>query len=221
METSPKAIGILGGTFDPIHLGHLRLALELYETLDLDSVHLVPCYQPVHRKQPAASPDERLAMVKAAIASEPALVANDIEIRRQGPSYMIETLEAIKKTHPSHPLCLLLGIDAFLGFTSWHRYEAILEYAHLVIAHRPQYHLPTTGLIADLLKSRLETDTHSLHTRASGVILLRPITPLEISASDIRKQIAMGRSPRYLLPDAVYDFIKKQQVYQLVSRTSP
>lgn len=218
MQPSQKAIGILGGTFDPIHLGHLRLALELHETLNLAKVHIIPCYQPVHRKQPVASPDERLAMVKAAVQNEPAFFADDIEIRREGPSYMIDTLKNLRATYPNTPFCLLLGIDAFLGFTSWHRYEEILANAHLVIAHRPQYHLPETGVIADLFKAHLETDTHALHTRLSGVILLRPITPLEISASDIRKQIAMGRNPRYLLPDAVYDYLKQQHIYQLASR---
>jgi nicotinate-nucleotide adenylyltransferase len=210
-----KPIGILGGTFDPIHLGHLRLAIELHDTLDLAKVHIVPCYQPVHRKEPVASPAERLAMVQVAVQNEPALLADATEIERQGPSYMIDTLLALREKHPNTPLCLLLGIDAFLGFTSWHRYQAILENAHLVVAHRPQYHLPTTGIIADLLQARLETDSQAIHERLSGVIILRPITPLEISASSIRKQIAMGRNPRYLLPDAVYEHIKQQRIYQL------
>lgn len=218
MQPNQQPIGILGGTFDPIHLGHLRLAIELHDTLNLAKVHIVPCYQPVHRKEPVASPIERFAMVQAAVENEPALVADDTEIKRQGPSYMIDTLLTLKQANPHAPLCLLLGIDAFLGFTSWHRYQDILENAHLIVAHRPQYHLPTTGNIADLLQARLESDSQAIHSRSSGVIIFRPITPLEISASDIRKQIAMGRNPRYLLPDAVYEHIKQQRIYQLASR---
>lgn len=210
-----KPIGILGGTFDPIHSGHLRLAIELHDTLDLAKVHIVPCYQPVHRKEPVASPAERLAMVQVAVQDEPTLVADASEIERQGPSYMIDTLLTLREKHPNTPLCLLLGIDAFLGFTSWHRYQDILENTHLIVAHRPQYHLPTTGIIADLLQARLETESHVIHERLAGAIIFRPITPLEISASSIRKQIAMGRNPRYLLPDAVYEHIKQQRIYQL------
>ena len=215
MQPNEKPIGILGGTFDPIHLGHLRLAVELHDTLDLAKVHIVPCYQPVHRKEPEASPAERLAMVQVAVQNEPALVADATEIERQGPSYMIDTLLALRAKHPNTPLCLLLGIDAFLGFTSWHRYQDILENAHLVVAHRPQYHLPSTGIIADLLQARLETDSQAIHDRQAGVIIFRPITPLEISASSIRKQIAMGRNPRYLLPDQVYDYIKQNGTYSI------
>lgn len=215
MYQSGKAIGILGGTFDPIHLGHMRLALELYEALNLASVHITPCYQPVHRKLPIASPEQRLAMIECAVADEPALVTDAREINRKGPSYMIDTLLDFRAEMPSTPLCLLLGIDAFLGFTSWHRWNDILNQAHIIVAHRPQYQLPSTGIIADLLKERLQHDISYIHENHSGGILLRPITALEISASDIRKQIAMGRNPRYLLPDGVYDYIKRHGTYSL------
>src|SRR5687768_13270840 len=121
-----KAIGILGGTFDPIHLGHLRMAIELYESLNLARVHLIPCYTPVHRAQTVASAEERLAMVKAAIANEPVLYADDREIKSKKPSYTIDTLLSLKEEFPDTPLCLFVGIDAFLGFLSWHRWEEIL-----------------------------------------------------------------------------------------------
>lgn len=215
MHQTHKAIGILGGTFDPIHLGHLRMALELYEALSLANVQLIPCYEPVHRKKPVASPEQRLAMVRCAVANEPALIVNDCEIRRQSPSYMIDTLLSLKDTHPDTPLCLLLGIDAFLGFASWHRWEAILENAHLVVAHRPQYQPPKEGVIADLLKQRLQQEIAYIHENSAGGILVRPITALEISASDIRKQIAMGRNPRYLLPENVYDYICQHGTYSI------
>ncbi len=208
-------IGLLGGTFDPIHFGHLRTALELRQALDLVEVRLVPCYQPVHRKLPVASPEHRLAMVRCAIDDEPALKLEECEIVRQGPSYMIETLEELKSKIPATPLCLIMGIDALLNFTSWHRWQSILELAHLVIAHRPQYQLPKTGLIADLLKQRLTSHPLALHQTEAGSILLHPVTPLEISATDIRRQIASGRNPRYLLPDAVYHYILQQGVYSI------
>ncbi|EKD55255.1 MAG: nicotinic acid mononucleotide adenylyltransferase [uncultured bacterium] len=210
-----QAIGILGGTFDPIHFGHLRTALELSQALELTEVRLVPCYQPVHRKLPAASPEHRLAMVRAAIQDETALTVDDCEIQRKGPSYTIDTLEILHQQFPNTPLCLIMGIDALLGFPSWHRWEDILTLAHLVIAHRPQYQLPQTGVVAQLLKARLKHSVSSLHECIAGNILLHPVTSLDISATDIRRQIAAGRNPRYLLPDLVYEYIKKHGVYSI------
>lgn len=215
MQKTHKAIGILGGTFDPIHFGHLRMALELHDTLALAKVHIIPCYQPVHRKLPEASPKQRLAMVECAVFGEPALYADPREIQRKNPSYTIDTLLELRQELPDTPLCLLVGIDAFLGFPSWNRYKEILAYAHLIVAHRPNYHLPTSGIVADLVKERLQQEITYIHEHLAGGILLRPITALEISASDIRKQIAMGRNPRYLLPDSVYDYIKQHNTYSL------
>lgn len=210
-----QPIGILGGTFDPIHFGHLRTAIELFQALDLAEVRLIPCYQPVHRKLPIATPDQRLTMVNLAIDSEQSLRADDYEVKRQGPSYTIDTLKYINQTLPDTPLCLIMGIDALLGFPSWHRWEEILQLAHLVVAHRPQYHLPQTGIVADLLKKRLKHSPIALHEFLSGNILLHPVTALDISATDIRKQIAMGRNPRFLLPDNVYKYIQEHGVYSI------
>ncbi len=215
MHQTHKAIGLLGGTFDPIHLGHLRMALELYQVLDLASVHIVPCRQPMHRKQPVATPEQRFAMVKCAIAAEPALFANDIEIQRKGPTYTIDTLLEMRKSFPGIPLCLMMGIDAFLGLASWHRWLDLLTYAHIIVAHRPHYQIPLDGSTAELLKTHLKEEASFIHENLAGGILLRPITALEISATDIRKQIAMGRNPRYLLPDSVYDYIKQQGIYSV------
>jgi nicotinate-nucleotide adenylyltransferase len=215
MHPSQRAIGILGGTFDPIHFGHLRTALELNQTLELAEVRFVPCFQPVHRKLPVASPQHRLAMVRCAIEGEPVLKVDDCEIQRKGPSYTIDTLESFRKASPKTPLCLIMGIDALLGFPSWHRWQEILTLAHLVVVHRPQYQLPKTGIVADLLKERLQTNPLAVHESLAGAIVLHPVTPLEISATDIRKQIAMGRSPRYLMPDAVYHYIEQNGVYSL------
>jgi nicotinate-nucleotide adenylyltransferase len=210
-----QPIGILGGTFDPVHFGHLRMALELHQALDLAEVRLVPCYQPVHRKMPVATPEQRLKMVREAIAKESALTVDACEIERQGPSYTIDTLKAINNSIPNTPLCLIMGIDALLSFSSWHQWEKILDLAHLVVAHRPQYQLPQTGIVADLLKERLRHNAIDLHNSLAGNILLHPVTQLEISATDIRKQIASGRNPRFLLPDSVYNYIKEHGTYSI------
>ncbi len=215
MHPKQRAIGILGGTFDPIHFGHLRTALELYQALDLAEIRLVPCSQPVHRKRPIASPEQRLAMLKCAIANEPALTVDDSEIRRQGPSYTIDTLENLRLAYSNIPFCLIIGIDALLGFPSWHRWQAILELAHLIVVHRPCYQLPSTGVVADLLKERLTHTVAHLHEKPAGSIVLHPVTALDISATDIRKMIAADKNPRYLLPDTVYDYIQQHGVYSI------
>lgn len=215
MHQSKRAVGILGGTFDPIHFGHLRLALELYQAFNLEHIRLIPCHQPVHRKSPTASPEDRLAMAKRAVASETALKIEECEIKRKGPSYTIDTLLELRKKAPQVPFCILIGIDAFLGFPSWHRWQEILDNAHLIVAHRPNYHLPATGVIAKLIRDRLVEETEVVHQKLQGCILLHPITSLEISATDIRKQIAMGKNPRYLLPDNVYEYIKKRGTYSV------
>lgn len=215
MSQLHKPIGILGGTFDPIHFGHLRTALELYQSLDLHEVRLIPCYQPVHRKLPVASPEQRLAMVRCAISGEPALKVDQCEIQRKGPSYTVNTLEILHKKLSHTPLCLIIGIDALLGFASWHRWEEIIKLAHLIIVHRPHYHLPRTGVIADLLKHRLKQTAAALHESLAGNIILHPVTSLEISATDIRKQFVMGKNPRYLLPDSVYSYIHEHGVYSV------
>ena len=208
-----KPIGILGGTFDPVHFGHLRTALELYQALDLAEVRFVPCFQPVHRKLPVASPSQRLAMVQKAINEEPALKVDTCEIKREGASYTIDTLKYLHAHHKQTPLCVIMGIDALLGFPSWHKWEDILKLAHLVVAHRPHYQLPHEGVVAELLKKRLTSNPVDLHNSMAGSILLHPVTALEISATDIRKQISIGRNPRYLLPDSVLNYITLHGTY--------
>lgn len=215
MSSLQQPIGLLGGTFDPIHFGHLRTALELHQTLDLAEVRLIPCYQPVHRKMPVASPEQRLEMVRIAVESETALRADSREIDRKGPSFTIDTVKSLSQEFPQSPLCIIMGIDALLSFSSWHRWEEILSLAHLVVAHRPQYQLPQTGIVADLLKERLKHHASDLHHTKAGCILLHPVTPLEISSTDIRKQFAQDGNPRYLLPASVYNYIKEHGTYSV------
>lgn len=203
-------IGILGGTFDPIHHGHLRTALEVAEHFGITDMRLIPGKVPPHRPQPHASPQHRLAMLQVAIASEPCLQADDRELRRDGYSYSFDTLESIRaEVNDEHPILFTLGFDAFQHFQTWHRWEKILQLAHLVVVHRPGYSLPAEGWYTPLL-SRHPDD---LPNAAAGSIYPLAVTALDISATDLRTRLKTGKNPRYLLPDAVLDYIQRHQLY--------
>lgn len=207
------AIGILGGTFDPVHCGHLRLALEILEHLELSSVRLIPVGTPPHRVQPRASADLRRAMLEAATSGVDELCVDDRELRRSGPSYTVDTLASLRADFHSEALCLLVGMDAFAGFASWHRWRDILPLAHIVVARRPGAAIPADGPVAELLALYRTDKPQRVRRSPAGHIYVQEIPALEISSSHIRRLIAEGNSPRYLLPDAVHDIIMEERIY--------
>jgi nicotinate-nucleotide adenylyltransferase len=209
-----KPVGILGGTFDPIHHGHLRLALELYEALDLKQVRLIPLATPPHRLAPIAPARLRLAMLEAAIGNEPALLADDRELRRQGRSYTVDTLSDLRRELADIPVCLLLGMDAFAALHTWHRWQQLIGLTHIVVASRSEAYLPVTGAVMDLFERHKTTDLQDLQRMPAGRIVLQPIPVLDISASRIRALIARGRNPHYLLPEPVIALINQHNLYR-------
>lgn len=219
MTDARKApLGILGGTFDPIHHAHLRLADEARERLLLAAVTLIPAGHPPHRHPPQASGAHRLAMVEQAIVGNAGLQVDAAEIEADGPSYTVLTLERLRAQHgPDRPLVLLLGADAFLGLTTWHRWQDLFSLAHLAVATRPSHVLepdhmtPPLALEYASRQTRLATD---LATAPAGRIIPFGITPLDISATAIRAALGTGRSARYLLPDSVLDYISRHRLYQ-------
>lgn len=214
-------IGILGGAFDPIHFGHLRMAQELADALGLTEVRFIPTASPPHRPQSHTPAADRFAMVELAIAGNPLFRSDHCEIRRhaeeQTPSYTIDTLLSLEQASGGkNSFCLLLGGDAFLGLPSWHRWGELLEHCHIVVAHRPHSalqpeHLPQP--LKDLWDTSGTLRVQDLHGRPSGCLMLQPITALDISATRIRQDMKRGKSPRYLLPDAVLDYIQAQKLY--------
>jgi len=201
------AIGIFGGTFDPIHFGHLRTAFELLQSLRLEELRFVPAGDPPHRDAPLADASSRLAMVRAATADQPGFVVDDREVARSGPSFTVTTLSELRAEFPDRPLCLIVGMDAFLGLPQWHRWREVLDLAHVVVAHRPGWRAPDAGPLGDLLAARGTTQVDDLHAAAAGRILIQQVTQLEISSTDLRDIIVSNRDPRYLMPDAVRDII--------------
>lgn len=211
---SNQVIGVLGGTFDPIHHGHLRLAVELYERLHLAKIHLIPTAHPPHRYQPLASSRLRLEMVKAAITGVEGLIADDCELHRKGLSYTIDTLSILREKYSHHSLCLILGMDAFIGLPQWHQWERLITLAHLLVVRRPGILLPEIHQMHDfLLAHQLHTHDNLLH-QAAGGIWIEEIPMLNISATQIRNLIATGRNPCYLLPTAVLEIIHSHQLYR-------
>lgn len=208
-------ICLLGGTFDPVHHGHLRSALEVRQALGIDSVRLLPCRTPPHRPAPQASADVRLAMLEAVVADEPALQVDTRELQREGPSYMVDTLRSLRAEHQAEPICLAIGMDAFRGLESWHEWRAVQSLCHLVVMHRPGSRWPRAAALDELLARARVRDAARLRAAQGGLIMGVAVTQLAISSTRIRESIGKGLSVRYLLPDVVIQRIRQENLYAI------
>jgi nicotinate-nucleotide adenylyltransferase len=208
-----EPIGVFGGTFDPIHNGHLRTAFELWQSLRLAQVRFLPTGSPAHREAPLASGELRLEMVRLAVTGQPGFTVDDREIRRGGVSYTVDTLTEMRSQFPDRSLCLLLGMDAFLGMPTWHRWREIFALAHVVVAHRPGWKAPITGPLGEEMVDRGTGSVRELHNLTAGRIHVHAVTQLEIASTDLRSLIVTGRDLRYLVPEAVRDLIAHTGCY--------
>ena len=208
-----SSMGIFGGTFDPIHYGHLRTAFEMLQALRFDEVRFMPCGSPPHRGAPIADAELRLQMVKVATEGQHGFVVDDRELKREGPSYSVDTLTALRGEFPLQPLALIIGMDAFLGLPKWYQWREILQLAHIVVAHRPGWRAPDMGPLGELLADRGTHRIGDMHQAKAGHIYIHDVTQLEIASSDIRELVAAGRDPRFLLPDSVCDVIGQSGCY--------
>jgi nicotinate-nucleotide adenylyltransferase len=211
-----QPIGVFGGTFDPIHFGHLRLAEEMAELLGLGQVVFIPAGQPPHRGAPRTSATHRLEMVRRAIAGNPRFAVDAREVQRPAPSYTVDTLTALRAELGSEqPLWLLLGADAFLGLLGWHEWRQLFGLANIAVAARPGAQLLQSGSMPDELKHEVSQRQQAAGSASgpAGSVLLQQMTPLDISATVIRDTLARRGSARYLLPDAVLDYIHEHQLY--------
>ena len=206
-------MGVFGGTFDPIHYGHLRTAFEMLQALRFAEVRFMPCGNPPHRGAPLAAADLRLHMVRAATESQQGFVVDDRELQRDGPSYSVDTLTALRSEYPQQPIGLIIGMDAFLSLPKWYQWREILDLAHIVVAHRPGWRAPDMGPLGDLLAERGTHRIGDLHQQNAGHIFVHDVTQLEISSSEIRELVSMGRDPRFLIPDAVRDVMAASGCY--------
>jgi nicotinate-nucleotide adenylyltransferase len=211
-------IGILGGTFDPIHFGHIKPALDLLALLPLDEIRFIPCRIPPHRSQPQASAQHRWRMVEMVVNQQAGFVADSRELRREGTSYTIDTLEDLRRDlGTSDSFCLILGNDAFCGFTQWCRWQEILTLAHILVTKRPGVSLPTQGDVAQLLqRARLRRPEELTHS-SSGGILPCAVSQVNISSTEIRACIRAGKQPRFLIPGPVWAYIRREGLYGVPS----
>jgi nicotinate-nucleotide adenylyltransferase len=211
------SIGIFGGTFDPIHFGHLRMAEELRVQLGLEQVRILPSAQPPHRNGTHTSAQDRATMAELAIAGNPAFVLDRRELERNGPSYTVDTLHSLREEcGATTPLILFIGSDAFFGLTAWHRWQELPELAHIAVAFRPGIALQEDILPSELrsLWQRHQTERLAdLHEAPAGKMIWQSITALDIASSKIRDAYARNFSTRYLMPETVRDYIASHHLY--------
>lgn len=205
-------IGLLGGTFNPIHIGHLRSAIEVVELLNLDELRLIPNALPPHREQPNVRAEDRLAMVEQAVLNTPVLTVDDIELRSDKPSYTFDTLCNIRQQLTDNDtLFFILGWDAFCMLPTWYRWQELLTYCHILVLQRPHVSAKIHPELSHFLTDKLVDYRHI--TERVGKIAYLQQTPLDISSTKIRTLLAEGRSAQFLLPETVLNYINKHKLY--------
>jgi nicotinate-nucleotide adenylyltransferase len=207
-------IGLLGGTFDPVHHGHLRIAIECCEVLGLSELRFIPCRQSPLRDMPHADADQRIAMLETALAGEPRFRLDRRELDRPAPSYTVDTLTELRAAVGATPLCLIVGMDAFLGLAAWHRWREVTRLAHLVVARRPGHAPEPQGELAEFAAQARCDSLVALRGKSGGSLFFLDTSRLDISATDLRARIAAGRSIRYLVPDSVAAIIHQHCLYR-------
>jgi nicotinate-nucleotide adenylyltransferase len=213
-SSSRAVVGVFGGTFNPVHYGHLRSALELVQRLALAQLSLMPSAEPPHREKPLCSAEHRAAMVELAVAGEPRLACDSRELQRSGKSYTIDSLiELRSELGAEHSLCMVIGCDALLSIDQWHRWQELLDWAHIVIIARPGWDLPSMGALSRWLQRHSLENTSGLRQQPAGGILVEELRPLAISSTEIRDLLAAGQSARYLLPQTVLEYIETHALY--------
>lgn len=208
-------IGIYGGTFDPVHFGHLRPAVDVFSFLSLSKIHFIPCGQPPHRAPSLATAQQRMEMLELALQRHPEFVVDDRELRRAGTSYMVDTIRSLMEDFPQEKLCLIVGMDAFLAFHTWHEWQEITRLVNLIVTHRPSFDpesIAESGL-SDYLTEKRTDDMSVFHESDKTSCLFCPVTQLDISSTRIRELVSKGDSIDYLLPALVADYILENELY--------
>tara|TARA_B110000046_G_C13021191_1_gene411313 strand:+ start:1263 stop:1895 length:633 start_codon:yes stop_codon:yes gene_type:complete len=209
------SIALFGGTFNPVHFGHLRIATELAELLQVDSIRMMPCAFPPHRSEPEVSGEQRLQMLQLAIGEETILHADGIELQRPAPSYSVDTVRLIREQIDGQtPLFLCIGMDALNGLDSWHDWQRIKDYCHIVVSSRPGFTIPHRGHLADWINLHRCDDLTTLRQSAQGNIYFCELTMLAISSTGIRNKVSNDDNISYLTPKSVVNYIQQHHLYE-------
>lgn len=194
-------IGIFGGTFDPVHYGHLKPAQDILQQLGLRKILFIPNREPPHRQQPELNTVQRVELLRLALADYPGFEIDLCEIERQGKSYMVDTLTSLSERYRDESLCLIIGMDAFLTISDWHRWQSLFDYCHIVVTARPGFALPDE--LPEAISQRIVTDAAGLRANSAGKILIKSVSLLDVSSSEIRRAFALGRNLAEYMPEAV------------------
>lgn len=214
-EKAFPMLGLFGGTFDPIHNGHLSVANGLLSRLPLEHIQLIPCKYSLEKKPPKAAVSDRLAMIKLAITDQPCLAINTLELERKSISYTIETLQVYRELFPNTSLCLILATDVFSYLNQWREWNNLLYYCHFIIAERPQFSLSQEPWLVDLCEQNKTEEPRDLALTLSGKILFQQPTQSKITATEIRRFLAVGNygAVASMLPKTVLDYIRIHKCY--------
>jgi len=200
-------IVLFGGTFDPVHNGHLIVARSLAERLGLERITLLPAASPPHKAAAHVAGAHRLEMLRLAVDGEETFTVSDIELSREGPSYTIDTIQEVRRRSPGASVSLVVGADMLEDLPNWHRAEEVVEAADIIVARRPPRHLRMEEVMASLSGAIPEKQVERLRRRIVDAPLI------DISSTEIRHRVRQGRSVRFLVPDAVRDYIEEQGLY--------
>jgi len=208
-----KPIGILGGTFDPLHNAHLAIADYVLKKLNFQEIRFIPCSKPPHRPSPKASAEDRLMMLKLATQNNPQFIVDDRELKRNDLSYSVDTLNSLRQELGQQPFCFILGEDAFAKFNEWKDWKTVLTLTHLIVINRPDTALPDTAWLQNLLKQHQIHNSNLLSSKPAGFIYQLKLPPMTVSATQIRKQLISHQLSLTDLPEAVADYIQKNKLY--------
>ena len=202
-----KIIGLYGGTFDPIHIGHLRPAVEVFQHLKLDKLFFIPCAYPPHKTKPFFTIQQRIKLLQAAIGSYPEFEIDQRETQRPPPSYTIDTLKSLRNDFPDAALCLIIGKDAFNNINSWHQWHELLNFAHLIVTQRPHEPITINDEISAFFRLHNTQNITKIQDNTCGCIYMQKVTQFDISSTQIRTLLETRHDVRYLVPDKVYEII--------------